>query len=47
MNRGDRLSLGNSGDQKEQQEIADLIRSYLDRRSHADRDTSDPGDRPA
>ncbi len=47
MNGGDRLSLGNISNQKEQQKIADWIRRFLDRRSHADRDTSDPGDRPA
>ncbi len=47
MNGGDRLSLGNISNQKEQLKIADWIRSYLDGRSHADRDTSDPGDRPA
>lgn len=42
-----RLSLGKITNQKEQQKIADWIRGYLDRRSHADRDTSDPGDRQA
>lgn len=35
MNEGDRLSLGGSLNQKEQQKMADLIRSYLDGRSHA------------
>ena len=34
MNEGDRLSLGKIANQKKQQKIADLIRSYLDRRSH-------------
>ena len=34
MNGGDRLSLGNISNQKEKKEIADLIRSFLDRRSH-------------
>lgn len=34
MNGGDRLSLGNISNQKEQEEMADLIRSYIDRRSH-------------
>ncbi len=33
MNRGDRLSLGKSMYHKEQQKMADLIRSYLDGRS--------------
>lgn len=33
MNGGDRLSLGKSSDQKEQEEMADLIRSFLDGRS--------------
>jgi len=33
MNEGSRLSLGGSSNQKEQQKIADLIRSYLDGRS--------------
>jgi hypothetical protein len=34
MDRGDRLSLGRSSNQKEQQKIADWIRSYLDGRSN-------------
>lgn len=34
MNRGDRLSLGKSVYHKEQQKMADLIRSYLNARSH-------------
>jgi hypothetical protein len=33
MNEGDRLCLGGSSNQKEQQKIADWIRSYLDGRS--------------
>ena len=33
MNEGDRLSLGKTANQKEQQKIADWIRSYLDGRS--------------
>jgi hypothetical protein len=33
MNGGDRLSLGRNSNQKKQQKIADLIRSYLDGRS--------------
>lgn len=36
MNRGDRLSLGKSVYHKEQQKMADLIRSYLNARSHFD-----------
>ncbi|MEG3842075.1 hypothetical protein [Microcoleus sp. herbarium14] len=39
MNGGDILCLSGSSNQKEQQEMADLIRSFLDGRSHADRDT--------
>jgi hypothetical protein len=34
MNEGDRLCLGGSSNQKEQQKIADWIRSYLDGRSN-------------
>jgi hypothetical protein len=34
MNGGDILSLGGSSNQKEQQKIADWIRSYLDGRSN-------------
>ncbi|MEG4633355.1 hypothetical protein QUB56_27875 [Microcoleus sp. AR_TQ3_B6] len=34
MDEGDRLSLGGSSNQKEQQKIADWIRSYLDGRSN-------------
>jgi hypothetical protein len=34
MDEGDRLSLENSSNQKEQQKIADLIRSYLKTRSN-------------
>ena len=34
MDEGDSLSLENSSNQKEQQKIADLIRSYLDGRSN-------------
>ena len=34
MDEGDRLSLGGSSNQKEQQKIADLIRSYLKARSN-------------
>jgi hypothetical protein len=34
INEGDRLSLGGSSNQKEQQKIADWIRSYLDGRSN-------------
>ena len=33
MNEGDRLSLGKTANQKKQQKMADLIRSYLDGRS--------------
>lgn len=33
-NRGDRLSLGKSVYRKEQQKMAELIRSYLNARSH-------------
>ncbi|MFM9266989.1 hypothetical protein [Tychonema sp. BBK16] len=33
MNGGDSLSLGNSGDRKEQEEMADLIRRFLDGQS--------------
>ena len=33
MNEGDRLSLGKTANQKKQQRMADLIRSYLDGRS--------------
>ena len=39
MNGGDILCLSGSSNQEEQQKMADLIRSFLDRRSHADRDT--------
>jgi len=34
MDEGDRLSLGGCSNQKEQQKIADWIRSYLDGRSN-------------
>ena len=36
MNEGNRLSLGGSSNQKELQKIADLIRSYIERRSPSD-----------
>ena len=39
LNWRDRLSLGHSTNQKEQEKMADLIRSYLDGRSHAYQDT--------
>jgi hypothetical protein len=39
MNAGDILCLSSSWNPKEQQEMVDLIRSFLDGRSHADRDT--------
>jgi len=34
MDEGERLSLGGSSNQKEQEKIADLIRSYLKARSN-------------
>ena len=34
MDEGDRLSLGRNSNQKKQQKIADLIRSYLKARSN-------------
>ena len=36
MNEGDSLSLGGSSNQKEQQKIADWIRSYIEGRSPSD-----------
>ncbi|MEG3850263.1 hypothetical protein QT971_23650 [Microcoleus sp. herbarium19] len=39
MNEGDRLSFGGNWHREEQEKMADLIRGYLDGRSHADRDT--------
>jgi hypothetical protein len=36
MNGGDRISLGNSSNRREQEEMADLIRSYIDGRSPSD-----------